>query len=266
MARRTPCRELDIRDVVEGDSLCRVLCYPSGDSICCYNRLEELSRLGITGVYSFGDVQIEKGVWVVGKGHAAIVALAQHMLYGLVALKIRRVDSKRDSLEEEGMLLETVSRLGYAPKPISYSKNFIAREYVDGSTLERILKEGDGGKIKKAIVSLVKAAFAIDSIGVDVEEIVNPTKQIIYLCNDLEKPMFIDLESARLRPHSSNVTKIISFIIRMISKDRVGSSDMSSKRIVLLELAKKYKVTMDVRQREDIVGELLMYIQELFAG
>ena len=265
MARQTPCRELDIRNVIEGDSLCKVLCYPSGDSRCCYDRLEELSRLSITTVYSFGDVQIEKGVWVIGKGHAAIVALAQHSLYGPIALKIRRVDSKRDSLEEEGMLLETISRLGYAPKPISYSKNFIAREYIDGPTLEKVLKEGDAKKIERAVVSLVKAAFAIDSIGIDMEEITNPAKQIAYHCNDLEKLMFIDLESARLRPHPSNVTKIISFIIRTVSKNRVGTLDMSSKRIELIELAKRYKVTIDIRKREDIVSELLIYIQELFS-
>ncbi|MEM0027657.1 MAG: hypothetical protein QXT53_07890 [Ignisphaera sp.] len=256
------CRELDVRGIIGGDDLCKVLCYPSGDRRCCYNRLEELDKLGIANVYNFGDVQIGKNVWIVGKGHAAIVVLAQHRFYGLVALKIRRVDSKRDSLEGEAKIIEIAYRTGYAPRLMAYSRDIIVRQYIDGQSLGKVLKEGYIENIRTAVTSLVKAALELDKNNIDIIELANPVNQVIYICNNMEKPIFIDLETARLYPNPSNITRILSFILRsrIENKSLISLLNIENKVNDLTELGKQYKKASNTREKENIVNKLLQLL------
>ena len=246
------CREYSVRAINSEKDLCMILCYPIDDSMCCSNRLQELAVLGVRNVYSFGNVVFGKNLRVVGKGHAAVVVLAKHVNSDFVALKIRRVDSKRDSLEGEAKILEKVYGIGYSPKLVAYSRNFIVREYIDGSTLEGIIKNFDVNSIRKAIASLVKASFEMDRTGVDILEISNPTRQVVYMCNDVNKPFFIDFESARQHPNPSNIPRIASFIIR---NRPILNIDVDESTIT--HLARQYKKAFDVKEKEAVVNKLI---------
>ena len=253
------CRSLELEPVDE-QSLCRIICFPNPDSRCCYERLEELRLLGIEAVYSYGGVVLEQGVRVVGKGHAAVVVLANHRDYGVVALKVRRRDSKRVSMEWEAKMLEKAAGTGCVPKLYSYSTNFLVREFVDGCTLEEILVSGKAEDVRRAVVSVIKAAFALDSVGVDVVEISRPLRQIVYLCCDPTKPFFIDLESAKTALNPLNVTKVVGFLISSAYTDNVvrGALNLGEESLEkLVALAKEYKSALDPVKKRATVENIL---------
>jgi len=254
------CRSYDYI-VLDMKNLCRVLCFPSFDDICCRDRFRELVRLGITSIYSFGEILLWNGVHVVGKGHSAVVVLAHHVEYGDIALKIRRIDSKSISLEYEGFILRK-ARISFAPKVYMYSRDFLLREFVDGCTLEKFLEvySHQPKVILKGFEYILRGALELDLIGIDLVEISRPHKQIIYRCCNSSEPLFIDFESAKISPRPLNITKVINFLIKgSIENHRIRDilrlNDDKVTRI--LELAKQYKKTIDRELRKRLVEEIV---------
>lgn len=251
------CREY-VLEPIKGEFMCRVLCYPGQSHDCCIERVNEMYSLGIDEVYSFGDTLIGSGVRVVGKGHAAVVVLARHVSHGVVALKIRRTDSKRHSMETEAQILMKVFNTGYAPRPYVYSTNMIVREFVDGCTLEKLIElyRGERNALLSSLKSLVMGALAMDLMGVDLVEISRPHSQVVYLCCAPERPFFVDFESARLTSRPCNMTKVISFMVSRVKSLGIDVVD-SEKSMKLLGLAKDYKACSDNVCREAVAKHIL---------
>jgi len=213
----TLCREISATPIGLDDDRARIaLCYPRPWSPECSKRIEEAKSLGVSSILSFGDVVLAKGLSVVGKGHAAVVVLA---LRGgiVVALKVRRMDSKRDSLEGECRLLEMASRLGVAPRPYACTRNFILREFVDGPTLRRFMKtclqSGDRDSLRRVFAKMLRAARLLDEAGIELDEITNPLDQVVVECWDPERPRFIDFESGKLSKRPTNFCKLLGFVV-----------------------------------------------------
>ena len=210
-------------------------------------------------IYSFGKMLID-GYRVVGKGHAAVVVLARHRDYGIIALKIRRMDSKRASLKDEAELLETIHRYGYAPKVYLYTDDFILREYIDGLTIEEFLGTVQyRDDIAHFIKSLLLATYTLDELGIDVGELSRPYRQIVLLCGDPSKPFFIDLESGKRSVRPSNVTRIINFIItgcRENYRIREALKIDRDRALLLIGLAREYKKSPS-DSRGDVLNKIL---------
>lgn len=243
------------------DVYSRVLCYPYGEQKLCMDRIESIKGIGIEAIYSFGKTKISK-YNIVGKGHAAIVVLAKHKLYGVIALKIRRVDSKRLSLVDEAKFLKAIQPYGYAPKVYLYTDDFIVREYIDGLTVEEFLEIAyDRNNVATLVKNLILAAYKLDQLNIDVNEISRPYKQVVLLCGNPSKPFFIDLESGRYHLESSNVTKIINFIvsggIENSIRDILG---LGRDRIeLIIKYAKLYREKL-YSNRDDIVNKIISLI------
>lgn len=242
--------------------VCKVLCFPRYDDECCRARVEELKRLGVTHIYRFGDVVLQGGVHVIGKGHAAVIALAHHSEYGVIALKIRRVDSKRVSIEYEGFLLKKALHTGFTPKIYVYTTNVLLREYVDGCTLEELLKTHKNNRnlILRSLENLLRGALELDLAGIDLVEIYKPLKQVIYRCCEPDKPVFIDFESGRISIKPLNITKVVNFIISgsiddTRVRDIIGLDDARLRK--LIKLAKQYKSVLEGELRRFLVGEII---------
>ncbi|MEM1525951.1 MAG: hypothetical protein QW775_02170 [Ignisphaera sp.] len=233
------------------------MCYPTQGLSCCKDRINELRVLGVETLYSFGKTYYNRDIRILGKGHSAIVALAKHVIHGIIALKVRRLDSKRFSMEWEARVLEKAQQTGFAPKLYGFSINFLLREYIDGCTLEEFLdKVRSGGEdVRVAFRSLLRAALAMDLAGVDLVEISNPLNQVVYLCCDPGKPFFIDFESARFSAKPLNVTKVVSFIVGRLSRLSVFEGvDVGG----LILLARKYKECSDNLCREDVFNDIII--------
>ncbi len=238
----------------------KIVCYPYKKQSSCLYRIESLKNIEIERLYSFGKVQIDR-YNIIGKGHAAIVVLAKHRVYGVVALKIRRIDSKRTSLEYEAKLLEATHQCGYTPKPYLYTDDFIVREYIDGLTIKEFLEMIYS---KENVIELIKhlllAAYSLDRLGVDVYELSRPYKQVILLCGDPKKPFFIDLESGGYSSRPSNVARIVNFVIvESIKRKNIirDSIKLDGDKIQLLfKLIKIYK-NLPPDSKSDLFNRIL---------
>jgi len=252
------CRNYVIEVIADMMKLCKVLCFPKPEESCCSQRLEELRGLGVEYLYSFGNIVIEKNLRVVGKGHSAVIALAKHSTAGVVGLKIRRVDSKRDSLEGEANLLRLAECTDFTPRIFAFTKNFIVREYIDGPTLKQLVALAASPLLKKAFAKLIEAAFELDRIGIDIVEISRPDTQVVFMCGDPEKPYFIDLESARLSPYPANVSRIVSAIVRnYVSKEAHIMEPYGKNVHKLISLSRQFKKCFEEGMRKHIVEQII---------
>ncbi len=210
---KTFCKSIEQLDTISDVDLDKILCYPNPLSQNCSKRLKEIKSLGIKAIFSYGSIKIGK-LSIIGKGHAGLVTLAYHNLYGYVALKIRRMDSKRDSLRQEALIMKFAEDIKGIPRVYDYTDDFIIREYIDGYTLKDFIKKNiDSEKIKILLMNLIELFYNLDIRGIDVEEIRNPLKQIVVKCGDSRNVYIVDLESAKIKKNPNNLSRILSFIL-----------------------------------------------------
>ncbi len=240
------------------------ICYPTPFSSSCSERIAALKSLGIVSIISYGRFQLSNNLRVVGKGHAAVVMLAKHRVYGIVAVKVRRLDSKRSSLEEEGELLAIAHRTGFVPKPYAYTQDFIVRDFVEGPTLRDYLRSRysvSSRDLRRVFASLILGFYKLDLIGIDVQEVSKPLTQVIVEHGDPSKPKLVDLESARRSERASSLTRFLGFMMRTLEGEPVYKVlGLEEKDLAeVLRLAREYK-RADKRQRSDIVKRILSIV------
>ena len=132
-----------------------------------------------------------------------------------------------------------------SPKPyyLLIINNFpiLVREYIPGIHFSEFLDKAAPKEIIKVIRVLLENAYKLDSIGIFLDELSNPTKNIIVNNGYV---FFIDFERAQeLTGKKSNVTQFLSFLIR------VGKStgDLKNKLVAyinfdkILDAARKFK-------------------------
>lgn len=194
-----------------------VVCYPYSPLYDreCRERVSSLYSLGIERILDTGPVEIG-GRRVLGKGHSAVVVAAVHRVYGTVALKIRRMDSKRGSLEHEAQYLIHLRPTGCVPEVYLYSRDFIVREYIRGPLLGEYIESSyrDRASLERLARALLETAYKIDSMYIDIEEISRADRQVVLREGDPSRPYYIDLESARRSERPSNLTRVLGYLYR----------------------------------------------------
>ncbi|MEM3832022.1 MAG: hypothetical protein QW128_00260 [Thermoprotei archaeon] len=200
--------------------LLKLICYPSNENCDIRTKILELKELGVRPCIG-GHVEIHGGLQVLGKGTTSIVTFGL-INNTVVALKILRCDSNRDSLEKEAKILQLVNNVGVGPKLILYSKNFLAVELVKGRPLDEILLKGSFTCISRTLEKLLSQCFKLDFIGIDHGELSTPKKHVyVYRCN----PTIIDFETASFSRRPSNLTAIIGhvFFKKTVMSERIRS-------------------------------------------
>lgn len=181
-----------------------VLGYPKATKAQLRSRIKELKTLGVQGIFFEGPMQLGKQS-VLGKGYTGVVVLAK-IGTKKVALKIRRTDSPRQSMESETRLLEAANTAGVGPKIIESSKNFVVMEYLDGEKIfdwiSNLKGRGRAAKLKKVIKKVLEDCYKLDKFGLDHGELSNITKHVIVG----KSVTIIDFESSSLERKVSNVT------------------------------------------------------------
>ena len=97
----------------------KILAFPKPKDSEIKKRIMELEKLGVSHVSFTGPLQIERGQ-ILGKGYVGMVVLAKKD-GGLVALKIRRIDSPRKNMSNEAKLLKIANKSGIGPRSVSYT-------------------------------------------------------------------------------------------------------------------------------------------------
>ncbi|MEM0369942.1 MAG: serine/threonine protein kinase [Pyrobaculum sp.] len=157
-----------------------------------------------------GGVEIN-GVRVVGKGTNSVVFLCRPAVGDvLLACKIRRRDSSRDSLATEGQLLHLANLVGVGPRLYTYSRDVVAYHYVDGVYFEKWWGGADSEEKRRVVGDLLTQAYRLDTAGVLHNELSRLNRHVLISGGS---PVILDFESATLGS-GKNVTQVVSGLMK----------------------------------------------------
>ncbi len=170
-----------------------VICFPKGNVECAEDRERRLRNAGIVDLVSCGSDLIGD-FKVLGKGHASVVVLAQHMTLGEVAIKLLRTDSKREDLFLECRFMQEAEPI--SPKPYVCENDFIIMEFLDGKPLKELLGTALR-ECRETVLTCLKilgATYWLDRVGVNHKELSILKEHVIILRDGRVK--IIDYETA----------------------------------------------------------------------
>ncbi|NQV39959.1 MAG: serine/threonine protein kinase [Nitrosopumilus sp.] len=231
---------ISIKKFVE-EPYSKILGYPNATNRQIKSRISELEKLKIKSI-SFRGPTTLGNLAILGKGYVGVVVIAKKGNKE-VALKIRRMDSQRKGMKNEGVLLKLVNSVNVGPKMFDVSKNFLIMEYLDGEKfsnwIEMLKGTGNVKKLKSAIKSILEDCYRLDQIGFDHGELSNISKHVIVSKN---KVSIIDFESSSTKRKPSNVTSITQafFIGSGIARTAQKIYKNSSKEKII-DALKSYK-------------------------
>jgi len=220
----------------------KILGYPKASSRQLQSRLSELEKLKIKSVSFIGQTTIGS-LQILGKGYVGVVVLAKKN--GIVALKIRRLDSQRSEMQSEAKLLTLANSVNVGPKLYNVSKNFLVMEYLDGDKIENWIQSlkgvGSSKKLKSVVRTVLEDCYRLDQLGFDHGELSSISKHVIV---GKSRSTIIDFESSSIKRRVSNVTSATQAIF-------IGSG-------IVKKVQKIYKIP----PKEKIIDLLRIYKQE----
>ena len=217
-----------------------ILGYPKATKQQLNARVKELTKLGMTGISFQGKTRIGT-LDVVGKGYVGVVVLAKKRR-NVMALKIRRLDSQREEMRNEAVLLKLANQVGVGPKLLDSSKNFLLMEFLEGEKIGEWIKNlggrGSVSKLKEVIRKVLEECYKLDKEGFDHGELSSISKHVIVG----KKITLIDFESGSKKRKVSNVTSATQafFIGSGISKKVQKLYKIPSKK-EMIKVLRDYK-------------------------
>ncbi|MGY5140371.1 MAG: serine/threonine protein kinase [Candidatus Nitrosopumilus sp. Bin_571-38] len=238
---------ISIKKFVE-EPYSKILGYPNATNRQIKSRINELEKLKIKSI-SFRGPTTLGNLAILGKGYVGVVVIAKKGNKE-VALKIRRIDSQRKGMKNEGVLLKLVNSVNVGPKMFDVSKNFLIMEYLDGEKfsnwIEMLSGTGSVKKLKSTIKSILEDCYRLDQIGFDHGELSNISKHVIV---GKSKVSIIDFESSSTKRKPSNVTSITQafFIGSGIARtaQKIYKNSSKEKIIDALKLYKQEKTRVN---------------------
>ena len=162
-----------------------------------------MRSLGINRLIIDVGSSVVNGIPVCGKGCVGIVVKAK-MGSDLIALKIRRTDADRGSMENEAKLHQLANSAGVGPRYIGHSENLFAMEFVPGQSIISWIEDTSVAQFRKVARSVIEQCFLLDKAGIDHGELSRLGRHVIITETCL--PYLIDFESASLLRKRINVS------------------------------------------------------------
>ncbi|MDH5448822.1 MAG: serine/threonine protein kinase [Candidatus Bathyarchaeota archaeon] len=219
----------------------RIICYPKYKTDEFKHRLKELKQLSIEAIEFTGQKHVHNTP-VLGKGCVGIVVTA-YKKDEKVALKIRRTDANRSTMQREAQMLKRANKINVGPGLLGITKNFLLMEYVEGLLLPEwtgTLTEKDVRKrLRRALRLILEQAWRLDKAGLDHGELSHAPKHIIVKPDDV--PYLVDFETASISRHVSNVTSLCQYLF-------IGSP-----------IAKYIQIQLDDIDKDNLVNALRTY-------
>lgn len=190
--------ELDIRS----PRLIPIISYPHFLESEYKDRIIEMESLGITSII-LGGKTIVNGAHIAGKGCVGIVVKAKAGSK-LCALKIRRTDADRKTMDNEVRFHKIANSTCIGPNLEGHTKNLIAMELVTGqSIIDWVVGyKATKSKMCSLAAAILEQCFSLDEAGLDHGELSRLSRHVIVS----DKPYIIDFESASTTRKTCNVT------------------------------------------------------------
>ena len=223
-----------------------ILTYPRPDLRQAKSRIRQLAKLGVERVTFEGRTKVGR-LGLVGIGTVGLVikgaARGDETVY---ALKIRRTDANRVSMEEEFRLTQLANRVGVGAPVNGFTKDVILMRYIRGVELEEYVKSSSGRgsarRVRELAHALLNQCRKLDLIGVDHGQLSNLRKHVII---DRETPYIIDFESASQKRAMKNVTTAAQYLfVGSILSPRIKRLLSMKSSEPVLEALRRYKGDM----------------------
>jgi putative serine/threonine protein kinase len=243
--------EIDIRS----PRLIPIISYPRFSVSEYKDRIIEMESLGITSII-LGGKTIVNGVHIAGKGCIGIVVKAKAGSK-VCALKIRRIDADRKTMENEVHFHKIANSACIGPRLEGHTKNLIAMEFVTGQS---IIDWVGGNKATKSKMCSLAAAileqcFSLDIAGLDHGELSRLTRHVIIS----DRPYIIDFESASTIRKTCNVTAAAQSLLlygKVANKVKKIMGNMDKEKVI--QALRTYKHFHTRPNFDAVLGSLLI--------
>lgn len=181
-----------------------LVCYPRFSDGDYAARTAEMSSLGVHSIVLEGGTVVN-GLPICGKGCVGLVLCAKGKGGLLLALKIRRTDADRPSMDGEAQFHQIANAAGVGPRYFGHTQNMMAMEFVEGqSIIEWIRTAASPEQFRAVARSVLNQCFMLDQAGIDHGELSRLGRHVIVSKDG--RPYIIDFESASTVRRPSNVT------------------------------------------------------------
>jgi len=186
-----------------------ILCYPRASEAELESRVVELGGLGVEAV-EFSGKGSASNVPVLGKGYVGIV-VAAHLKGQRVALKMRRIDADRVSLQHEAEMLAKANSVQVGPRLLRHSNNFLLMQLIEGDLLPAWLEKGrEKDAVRRVLTDVLGQCWRLDEAGLDHGELSKAPKHLTV--DGVERAWIFDFETASDTRRPANVTAVCQYL------------------------------------------------------
>jgi putative serine/threonine protein kinase len=215
--------------------------------------LKELEIIGVTSILHGGITKIGT-IDILGKGGVGLVVKVERNDRKTYALKIRRIDANRSSMDREGKLHRIANTAGVGPSIYVNTKNFILMEFIDGCNIIRWLNQQSVkvDQVRKVVISTLEQCYNLDRAHLDHGELNCLAHHV--LIPESVNPRIIDFETASIDRKTSNVTAAAhSLLLNGSISRKVGKIIGFVERETILQLLRVYKRDQTRQSFEKII-------------
>jgi putative serine/threonine protein kinase len=189
-----------------------LIAYPKPTVDAVDERINQLSDLGVDQIDFNGPLEMGR-LSVLGKGVVGLVfagvAGEQH-----IAVKIRRVDSRRANMSREAEMMKAANTAGIGPRLLGSSRDVLKMEFVNGQTLPSWISSlkgrGTRARVRATLKLLLVQCARLDAYGLDHGELSRAHKNVLVSAEG--QPTILDYESASLMRRVNNFTSIAQYL------------------------------------------------------
>ena len=188
-----------------------ILTYPGPDLRSAKSRIKQLQKLGVEGVIFEGKTKVGR-LGLVGLGTVGLVVKSVTK-DGIFALKIRRRDANRESMDNEVRLTKMANSVGVGPRLLNHTRDFIIMQHIRGEGIDEWLSEllgrGSAARARELVHRLLNQCRKLDLINLDHGQLSNLRKHVVIFD---DSPYIIDFESASTNRAPRNVTTAAQYM------------------------------------------------------
>ena len=211
--------EVNIRSSI----IYNLISYPKFNNTEYCKRIDLLEKMGIKNVLLEGNTKLY-GLRILGKGHAGIVIKVNTHSGDIIALKIRRLDSRRKNCSMEVSCQKLANCVGVGPRIIDNNDDLILMEFIDGVRISDWFIDQTNSpnitiqKIRQIVNELLEQCYRLDKVNLDHGELTRIDRHVMI--SDNNNISIIDFESSSINRRPSNVTSVTQalFISGSVSK------------------------------------------------
>ena len=205
------------------------------------SRLNELEIMGVSSILSAGSTKIGK-FSILGKGGVGLVAKVETNDKKTYALKIRRIDANRRTMEREVKLHRIANSAGVGPHIYANSENFILMDFIDGRNIIRWLnqKNINNDQVRTIVISTLEQCYDLDRANLDHGELSCLDHHV--LVSESVLAHIIDFESSSIDRKTCNVTAAAnSLLLNGPVSNRVNKNRNFADQDKIIHLLRMYK-------------------------